>query len=91
MTATPSKMADSKGRITLGKEFANQLVIVKEIAAGVIQLIKAEAVPQPEVWLHRNPQAIKMVMEGIAQARRGELSDGPDLDKMEALADDMTE
>jgi hypothetical protein len=86
-----SKSADSKGRISLGPEFANHLVLVRRIADGVVEIVKATAVPDPELWLHRNPKAIRMVMEGIEQAKTGNLVDGPDMDKMARLAREMTD
>ncbi len=88
MTAVP-KSADSKGRISLGAEFANHLVLVRRIADGVVEIVKATAVPDPELWLHRNTKAIRMVMEGVEQAKAGDLVDGPDMGKMAQLAEEM--
>ena len=83
------KSADAKGRITLGSAFANCTVIVREVADGIVEVMRGTTVPDPELWLHRNPKAIKMVMEGIDEARKGELTDGPDLEVMAELADEM--
>jgi hypothetical protein len=80
MAAIPVKTADGKGRVTLGKEFAHRLVMVMPVAEGVVQVIRAEAVPERESWLYKNPKALRMVMEGIVQAKAGELADGPDLE-----------
>jgi hypothetical protein len=87
--ATIPRTVDAKGRITLGKAFANQLVIVSEIADGIVRITRAKAVPEPEIWLHKNPDAIRAVMEGIDEARRGNLVDGPDLDAMGRLSRKM--
>jgi hypothetical protein len=70
---------DSKGRVAIGKQFASSLVIVKEIGEGLVQIVKAQAVPAPEAWLHKNPQALKMVMDGLREASEGELGEGPDM------------
>lgn len=74
---------DSKGRVNLGKAFANRLVLVRELGDGVVEIVRAEAVPAPELWLHRNPRAIRAVMEGLAQAKEGELVEGPSLDELD--------
>lgn len=80
MAVLPVRTADGKGRVTLGKEFAHRLVMVMPVAEGVVQVIRAEAVPERESWLYKNPDAMRMVMEGMAQAKAGGLADGPDLD-----------
>lgn len=88
MTTLP-KMVDSKGRVSLGKGFANSLVLIQELADGLIRVVRARAVPELESWLYNNPEALQMVMEGIEQAKNGQLIDGPNLEEMEKLADDM--
>jgi hypothetical protein len=55
------------------------LVIVKRLAEGVVQIVRAEAVPEAEAWLHKNPEVLARVRSGMEQATRGELVDGPDL------------
>ena len=79
MASLPVRTADGKGRVTLGKEFAHRLVMVMPVAEGVVQVVRAEAVPERESWLYKNPKALRMVLDGLAQAKAGELSDGPDL------------
>jgi hypothetical protein len=88
VTSLP-KAVDSKGRISLGREFANHLVLVRQVADGVLEIVKATAVPDPELWLHQNPKAIRMVMEGLEQAKSGNLVEGPDMDEMAKLAKEM--
>lgn len=80
MAAAEVKTVDAKGRLTLGKEFASSLVIVQELAEGLVQVVRAEAVPKPEAWLYKNPKALAAIMEGLEQARSGDLVEGPDLD-----------
>ncbi|MCE5278826.1 MAG: hypothetical protein ABFD92_10875 [Planctomycetaceae bacterium] len=77
-----AKTVDRRGRLTLGKEFANRLVIVKELAAGTVQVTLAQAVPDREAWLHENPEAIAAVLKGLEQAKAGELVKGPDIGKL---------
>jgi hypothetical protein len=65
-------LSDSKGRINLGVEYAEQrfLVIIEN---DRIILEKAVLVPERELWLHKNQEAHKSVEKGIAEARRGKL------------------
>lgn len=88
-SSTVTKRVDGKGRLALGKEFAGRLVIIKELHAGTVQITRAEAVPEDEAWLHRNPAALRAVREGIEQARVGELTDGPDLTAGQKLVDEI--
>ena len=91
MAAFTTRTTDAKGRLTLGKEFAGKLVIVRRIAEGIVQITRAQAVPEAEAWLYRSPEALKLVMEGIEDAKAGRLTSGPDLsvgaDLLEALED----
>lgn len=88
MTVVP-RTVDEKGRLTLGKEFANKLVIIRQLADGVLEIVRAKAVPEPELWLHKNPKAIQRVMEGLEEAKAGKLVDGPDLASLAKLAQKM--
>ena len=89
MTATPVKMVDRKGRVSLGKRFADHLVLIRQLADGVVQVELAEAVPAKEAWLHKNKAALAMVMKGLAAARAGKLVEGPDLKAAARLAKDI--
>jgi hypothetical protein len=86
MPAPETKHVDSRGRVVLGKAFANRLVIVNQIGEGDLQIIKAEAVPARESWLYKNPDALRAVLGGIEEAREGKLSEGPNLQTGEDLA-----
>jgi ABC-type nitrate/sulfonate/bicarbonate transport system substrate-binding protein len=80
MAANVQKMitrtADSKGRVVLGKRFANRTVIVK-------------VVPEREAWLYKNPKALKSVLRGLAEARAGHFTAGPDLEADAALISEL--
>jgi hypothetical protein len=89
MTSLLTKMVDGKGRVTLGKEFAGRLVIVTQVGVGTLQVTRAEAVPERESWLYKNPEALRMVLEGTEQARGGQFTDGPDLSAGQKLADEI--
>lgn len=82
-----TKTTDSKGRLTLGERFANRTVIVEEIDETEVRVTLARVVPERELWLHENRDAGAAVMRGLADAREGRLSAGPDLAADAALAD----
>ncbi|MFI5280112.1 MAG: hypothetical protein ACHQU1_06440, partial [Gemmatimonadales bacterium] len=74
---------DSKERVTLARalkqlrdRFGDRRIrfsIALNESTGVIVLTPATTVPLREAWLYENPEALKMVRTGIAQAGRGEL------------------
>lgn len=86
MTTTTCKV-DAKGRVSLGAAFANSLVLVSQLADGVVQVTLAEAVPAKEAWLHRNREAFKAVMRGLEQTGKGGFADSPDLEADSDIAD----
>lgn len=77
---TITKTVDSKGRLTLGRKFASRLVIVREMDDGLLEIVRAEAVPEREAWLLKNKAAMEMVRNGMKQASLGQLVEGPDLE-----------
>ena len=81
------KIADSKGRIVLGPQFANKPVIIEKVDDTEVRVIAAEVVPQRELWLHRNNQARDSVHRGLEQAKARKFSrNQPDLDTDASLA-----
>jgi len=74
---------DSKERVTLARalkhlraRFGNRRIrfsIALDESTGVIVLTPATTVPLREAWLYENPEALRMVRTGLAQAGRGEL------------------
>ena len=66
------KKIDSKGRLTLGEAFSNRTVIVEEKTNGELLIKPALTIPASEKWLFENPEALKLVMQGIkgAQAKK---------------------
>ena len=73
-----TKTVDARGRVSLGQAFANSLVLIKERADGVVEIVRAEAVPAHEVWLYKNPEALAALLTGIEQAKAGLVVDAPD-------------
>jgi bifunctional DNA-binding transcriptional regulator/antitoxin component of YhaV-PrlF toxin-antitoxin module len=80
MVTTLTRTTDKKGRITLPKHFADHLVIIEQVDETEVRIRKAEAIPQKELWLWKNPVAAGMILLGIEEAKAGEFVPGPDLD-----------
>jgi hypothetical protein len=77
-----TKLADSKGRVALGPQFANQTVIIEQVDSTEVRVLIASVIPQREMWLYKNPEALERVLEGLRQAAAGEYAtDPPDLDE----------
>lgn len=89
MAALPTRRVDKQGRITLGKSFARQLVTLREVEEGTVQITIAEAIPAREAWLHKNKSALASVMRGLEQTGRGEFAESPDLEEDAKLAAKM--
>ena len=71
------KIADSKGRVSLGARFAGQTVIIQEVDATEVRVTLAHVIPQRELWLQKDPKAKASVLRGLAQAEAGESADNP--------------
>ena len=82
-----TRTVDSRGRLTIGNDFARKTVIIKELPGRVLQIVLAEVVPAREAWLYKNPKAIKSVMEGLDQAKAGKFAEPPDIQSDSELAD----
>ena len=88
--AKSTRIADSKGRVTLGEEFANKTVIVKSRAQGEVLISIARVIPEREAWLYKNPVALASIRRGLAQAKGRQFSTNPpDLEKAKNLADQI--
>lgn len=86
----PTRIVDSKGRVTIGSEFAESAVSVEyDEANGRIVLIPLRMIPERETWLYANDTALTMVRRGLAAARAGELESIGDIDDAFAFADSI--
>ena len=83
-----TKLVDSKGRITLGKSFANKVVIIKDLGDEVFIRL-GRVIPESESWLYESKEALTMVREGLSQAQNNEFASGPDLSAAQHLADQL--
>ena len=77
MSAAKHKKVDSKGRLLLGEEFANQNVIVEPQKDGSLLLKPAAVVPVAEAWLYKNKEAYKSVQRGLVQASHSKFAKDP--------------
>ncbi len=85
-----TKTADSKGRITFGKNFANKTFIVEEISENEIKIELARVIPEREAWLYQNPEAKQSVLKGLRQAKARKFSKSPpDLQTDESLVNEI--
>ncbi len=83
------KSTDSKGRVTLGKHFANRMVLVRYTSENEAVVKLARVIPEDEAWLHENQEALISVKRGIAEASAGQFAEAPDLDADSELADEL--
>jgi hypothetical protein len=85
-----TKTADSRGRINLGKEFANKTFLFTKSGETEMKLELAAVIPERELWLYRNPEAKTLLEIGLEQAKAGKFSTSPpDLDADQALVDQL--
>jgi len=85
-----TKSADSKGRVALGKEFANTPVIIQRVSPTEVRVIKARVIPEKEAWLWENEEALARVSRGLRQSQNEEFADTPpDLGGDELLSDEL--
>ena len=67
---------DAKGRITLGKlaEGLSGFKVTKN-SDGSFHLLPLKEIPERELWLYRNPEAMAAVLEGLADSKAGRVHD----------------
>ena len=76
-TQASHKNTDSKGRVTLGGHFANRAVFVEHLGEDEVIIRLARVIPEREVWLYKNPEALTSVRHGLDQARKGYVAKNP--------------
>ena len=69
------KRVDPTGRFSLGKKHANQTYSVEQKKDGTLILTPVAIIPERELWLWKNKQALDAVKEGLEQSKRGETSE----------------
>ena len=85
-----TKIVDTKGRLMLGNRFAGRMVIIDDSDPECIVVRPAVAIPEREVWLYKNVEALNRVRAGLEQAHKRQVSKSPpDLDADAGLADEI--
>ena len=90
---TITRTIDNNGRLTIGRQYANRTVVIKQLNESEFLVTLARVIPEHEAWLFRNEKAQKLVAKGLTEAREGRFSSSPpDLDEdiqlVEQLEDD---
>ena len=91
MSTAKHKKIDSKGRLLLGEEFANQDVIIEPQKDGTLLLKPAVVVQIAEAWLYKNKTAFQAVKRGLEQASKREFAEDPRSGKDVKLVKDVEE
>jgi len=84
-----TKTLDAKGRVTLGLQFAGQTVEIDDSNPRCILIKPVVMIPVEEAWLYKNETARDRVRDGLAEARRGEFVDNPDVESDLDWLDDV--
>ncbi|WP_218082911.1 hypothetical protein [Anthocerotibacter panamensis] len=63
--------ADSRGRLTLGQIAKDKKYRVLVNDAGQVLLDPVVSIPERELWLWNNPEALASVQRGLQQAAEG--------------------
>ncbi len=84
-----SVKADEKGRVILGRDFSGKNFRVSRSANGSILLTPVTVIPERDVWLYKNPQALALFHQGLAEAATGQVTVGEDFSRY--ADDDMGE
>lgn len=66
-----SVKADGRGRLTLGESGKDRRYNVFRNSSGQILLDPVVNIPEREVWLWRNEEALQAVQQGLEQATAG--------------------
>jgi len=66
---------DKQNRITLGKLLTgiSAKLFDAKLEDGKIVLEPMEAIPEREMWLHRNPAALASVLRGLKDVQKGKI------------------
>ena len=70
---TKTIQTDSQGRLNLGKRYASSTFLVEVVDNEDIILKKAVVIPERELWLLKDPEALKSVHKGLKEAKKHKL------------------
>ena len=83
-----SVKADEKGRVALGRDFSGKNFRVSRSTSGEILLTPVVLIPERDMWLYKNPKALAIFQQGLAEAAAGLVVGGVDFSQ---YADDDIE
>ena len=87
-----TRTLDTKGRVTLGSQFAGQTVVIDDSNPTCILIKPVVMIPAEEAWLYENETARGLVRAGLDDARRGNFAEtGPDVEGDLEWLDDVEE
>lgn len=66
---TKTLQTDSQGRLNLGKRYASSTFLVEVVDDEDLLLKKAAVIPERELWLLKDPEALKSIHRGIEDAK----------------------
>lgn len=72
------RKVDSSGRLSLGRDKAGEQYDATEQTDGTIILTPVAVIPKRELWLHNNPEAKAIVLQGLADSAAGRTRNGGD-------------
>jgi hypothetical protein len=74
---TQLKTVDERGRLVLGKSFANKIVQIEQVGEGEFHIVFVQPIPERELRLYKNEKAKSLVQQGLTEARAGTFSKSP--------------
>ncbi len=66
------RKVDDAGRLSLGRSKAGEQYDITETDDGTLVLTPMSMIPKREVWLYKDPRAMALVQQGLAESARGE-------------------
>ncbi len=76
-----SVKADDKGRVILGRDFSGKNYRVSVSATGEILLTPVVIMPERDMWLYKNPHALALFQQGLADAQAGRVAAAEDFSR----------
>ena len=70
---TKTLQTDSQRRLNLGKRYASSTFLVEVVDDEDLLLKKAAVIPERELWLLKDPEALKSIHRGIEDAKNKRL------------------
>lgn len=80
--------ADEKGRVMLGREFSGKRFRISRSPTGEPLLTALVVIPERDMWLYQNPEALAAFHQGLANAAAGRVTEATDFSR---YADDVIE